>query len=133
MKVLPLLPPAAPEERGLATATVARIEDGVVHVAIGDAARVVARIAMSTAPTLGSAVLVLRDGDAPPVIVSAILDRIPDAPTVVEIDAPQHLVLRCGQASIELFADGTIQIHGERIDSEAEGIQRIKGAQVRIN
>lgn len=135
MKVLPLLPPTAPLERGLATATVARIDDGIVQVAIGDAPPVVARLALASAPALapGSAVVVLLDGDAPPVIVSTIVDRIPDAPTVVEIDAPQHLVLRCGQASIELFADGTIQIHGERIDSQAEGIQRIKGAQVRIN
>ena len=135
MKVLPLLAPAAPVERVLATATVAHIDDGIVHVAIGDADAVVARLALppgAPPPALcaGTSVVVLLEGDAPPVIVSAIVDRLP---TVVEIDAPQHLVLRCGNASIELFADGTIQIHGERIDSEAEGIQRIKGAQVRIN
>jgi hypothetical protein len=138
MKVLPLLAPAAPVERVLATATVAHVDDGIVHVTIGDADAVVARLALppgASPPALsaGTSVVVLLEGDAAPVIVSAIVDRLPTGPAVVEIDAPQHLVLRCGNASIELFADGTIQIHGERIDSEAEGIQRIKGAQVRIN
>jgi hypothetical protein len=72
----------------------------------------------------GTAVVVLlepdRDGD--PVIVSSILDRLSD-----------RLTLRCGEASIELHADGRIEIRGTYIDSESEGIQRIKGAQVRIN
>ena len=110
----------------LATATVARVDDdGAVFIRFDEGPGQRARIA-APVPNLdvGAAVVVLlepdRDGD--PVIVSSILDRVPD-----------RVTLQCGEASIELHADGRIEIRGTHIDSESEGIQRIKGAQVRIN
>lgn len=55
------------------------------------------------------------------------------APAHLEFEARESIVLRCGEASIELRRDGAIVIRGGYIETEAEGIQRIKGAQVRIN
>jgi hypothetical protein len=143
MKILPMISAhvRAPVGGSLASANVDRVEDdGTVHVAIGDAPAVPARLAaMPGVPlgalTPGTQVLVLLepDRDEAPVIVSTIVARIPEPPVVLELHAQQQLVLRCGDASISIGADGTIEIRGERIDSEAEGIQRIKGAQVRIN
>lgn len=138
----------APALGSLATATVTHIDEGgVVHVAFGTGEPTPVRIAIGAgAPTLapGTEVVVLVEPDRPdpPVIVSTIAARIQPAlePVVeppidkqVEVVAQDSLVLRCGEASIELRADGTIELYGTRIDSHAEGIQRIKGAQVRIN
>lgn len=141
MKVLPLIVAHdRSEPRGsLASARVDAVDDdGVVHVVVGGGAAVPARIAAGpelplTALVPGAEVLVLLEPGGSPVVVSTILARLPAPPPVLELQAAQQLILRCGDASISIAADGTIEIRGERIDSEAEGIQRIKGAQVRIN
>ena len=49
------------------------------------------------------------------------------------VEAGEELVLRCGQGSITLHADGTIAVRGTRLLSRASGTNRIKGAAVRIN
>ena len=93
MKVLPMVPAvAAPVERSLATAVIERIEDGVVRVIVGDGPAIVARLALppgAAAPEVGSEVVVLLENDASPVIVSAILSRLPMPevlpPKVVEL------------------------------------------------
>lgn len=143
MNVLPLhtahARAQASEAGQLASARIESVDDeGVVRITVGDGPAVVARIASGPElplPALvpGAEVLVLVEPEQAPVIVSAILARLPAAPQVLELQAQQQLILRCGDASISIAADGTIEIRGERIDSEAEGIQRIKGAQVRIN
>jgi hypothetical protein len=145
MKILPTVPTGArgASARTLATATIDHIDDGgVVHVAMdGDVIEAQIAVPLGTAaPVLGAGtkvvVLVEPDGHDAPVIVSTVLTRLPDPdvpPPVIEIAGQSSVILRCGEASISLHADGTIEIHGERIDSHAEGIQRIKGAQVRIN
>ena len=56
-----------------------------------------------------------------------------EVPNTLELEARDHLVLRCGEASVELFADGRIIIRGGYVETYAEGTNRIKGAQVRIN
>lgn len=137
MKILPMVAAQARASGQLASAVIERIDDdGLVHVTLGDAPSVPARIAVppGAASTWqpGTPVLVLLEDDAAPIIVSAILDRIAPPP-VVELAAEQQLVLRVGDTTLTISADGTIAMHGERIDSEAEGIHRIKGAQVRIN
>lgn len=143
--------PASPDVRAPAggtfvSASVDHVDaDGVLYIALAPGVVVPARVAIATAPIAalspGVAVLVLvePDRELPPVVVSTIAERVvssaspePIAP-VVDIAAGTSLTLRCGDASIELHADGTIVLHGERIDSTAEGIHRIKGAQVRIN
>jgi hypothetical protein len=49
------------------------------------------------------------------------------------VEAGQEMVLRCGQGSITLYADGTIAVRGTRLLSRATGTNRIKGAAVRLN
>jgi uncharacterized protein involved in type VI secretion and phage assembly len=51
----------------------------------------------------------------------------------VSLDAKQELVLRCGEASVTLRADGRIVIKGMEIVSRARGTHKVKGASVLIN
>jgi hypothetical protein len=142
MNVLPLIPAHARAQPGtLASARIDAVDDeGLVHVTLGDGPTLPARIAASpdlplSALVVGADVLVLVEPgrEEHPIIVSTILSRLPRVPAVLELAAEQQVVLRCGDASISIDANGHIELRGERIDSEAEGIQRIKGAQVRIN
>lgn len=52
---------------------------------------------------------------------------------VVVLEAQQEVELRCGEASISLTRDGRVTIRGKAILSDAQEMQRIRGAQVRIN
>jgi hypothetical protein len=134
-KVLPMARAREEAIGQLASAVVDRIdEDGTVFVAISDAPPERARIAAAPGLALvaGTAVLVLIEREGP-VIVSTILSRLAEPPPTIELQAQEQIVLRVGDATISIDAQGTVAIRGERIDSEAEGIQRIKGAQVRIN
>lgn len=49
------------------------------------------------------------------------------------IDAADELVLRCGQASITLRRNGRVLINGTHVETQAEGVNRIKGGSVQIN
>ena len=89
-------------------------------------------------------VLVFEAGDpARPLIVGFVeepkAERI-GTPRYVKVDgrhlvleAEHELELRCGSASILLRSDGRIEIKGENLLSHARGLQRIRGAAVRIN
>lgn len=55
------------------------------------------------------------------------------APPAQVIEAEAQLVLRCGPASITLFADGRVEIRGVQILSRAEGAQRLQGASIQLN
>ena len=76
-------------------------------------------------------------------LVDAILEDLPTAnqvevtvdgkPRVIELDAEQELILRCGQASITLRRDGKILIRGVYVETRASGTNRIKGGSVQIN
>lgn len=124
---------------GLLVATVARIDaDGCVWVEIDGAAPRQADIAVpwgalgDNVPAPRQRVLVLHQ---PPdlVLVAAIHPRAPEPPARIQLEATERLSLRCGEASVDLTADGWVELRGEEIDSHAEGVQRIRGAQVRIN
>jgi hypothetical protein len=67
---------------------------------------------------------------------------MPDRSQLVELNvdgrqlrftATDQLVLQCGQGSITVTSDGSIEIKGTRIVSRASGIHKIRGAAVRIN
>lgn len=150
MKPLPTVPASsdarAPAGGSFVSATIDHVDaEGVVHIALAPEVVVPARVATASAPVaslqpgVGVLVLIEPDRELPPVVVSTIVERVGGPATleltagVIDIAAGTALTLRCGEASIELRADGTIVLHGERIDSNAEGIHRIKGAQVRIN
>ncbi|ALN58678.1 hypothetical protein GLE_3332 [Lysobacter enzymogenes] len=51
----------------------------------------------------------------------------------VEICAGQEVVVRCGEASVTLTADGKILLRGAYISSHAKGTNRLKGGSVRMN
>lgn len=105
-----------------------------------------ARSAMAGAPGdglpwIGRAVLVaLEDGDPDlPVIVGVVSDTLPGTTTLaldadrVALEGREELVLRCGEASLTLRADGQVLVKGQRITSRAEETHKIRGATVQIN
>ena len=52
---------------------------------------------------------------------------------VLTLMATKQLVLRCGQASIVLQEDGTIEIRGSDVTSRASGQNAVRGASVSLN
>lgn len=65
--------------------------------------------------------------DTPPVVEAEVDGKR------VRIVAQEEIVLECGSASITLRRNGRIVIRGTYIETCAEGTNRIKGGQVRIN
>ena len=51
----------------------------------------------------------------------------------VMIEATESLTLKCGEASIDLRADGKVMVRGEDVLLRAKGTQRIRGGTVSIN
>ena len=51
----------------------------------------------------------------------------------VVIEGQDEVVLRCGKASITLTHDGTVELRGVQVVSDAEERQRIRGRTVQIN
>lgn len=49
------------------------------------------------------------------------------------LEGQQEVVLRCGQGSITLRADGSIVVKGTRLLSRASEVNKIRGATVQIN
>lgn len=49
------------------------------------------------------------------------------------IIAEHRLVLRCGEASITLQSDGTVQIQGRNVLTEASATNRLRGASIHLN
>ncbi|HLT36222.1 MAG TPA: DUF6484 domain-containing protein [Enhygromyxa sp.] len=88
--------------------------------------------------------------DAPVIMSLASMADLPAAPAPVEaevraevvvdgeasvhvVEAREELLLRCGDATISLRADGTIKILGRDVTSWARRRQRIRGGSVAIN
>lgn len=94
-----------------------------------------------------SVVLVFEQGDLVRPIVMGVLRGqtawpLPEQPGAVELDADgermvvtahTQLVLRCGQSSLTLRSDGRIELKGETVLSEAQGVHRIRGGSVQLN
>lgn len=86
-----------------------------------------------------SVLLMLERGDAAlPVIVGRVADTLPQ-PAVdlraeeLNFEGREQVVLRCGEASITLRADGQVLIKGSRLLSRASESNKIRGATVLIN
>ena len=92
--------------------------------------------------------VVFEDGDASRPIVLNVLQ--PAAPLLREVqvtlpeeakldasrvllEGKDEIVLSCGAASITLRRNGRVIIRGVQIESHAAGLQRIKGAAVKVN
>jgi Domain of unknown function (DUF6484) len=115
-----------------------------------DGRRECARVAMAEPVLdngLGQAVLLLLvQGDPQqPVIVGLLRDTLPHpAPPALDrslevdgrriaLQGHEEVVLRCGEASITLRADGQVLIKGTHITSRAAQAHKIRGATVHIN
>lgn len=68
-------------------------------------------------------------------LADASTDIAPPDDMVDEIlfEAKRKITLRCGKASITLHRTGKITLHGEYILSDADGVNRLSGAQIIIN
>jgi hypothetical protein len=51
----------------------------------------------------------------------------------VVIEGQDEVVLRCGEASITLRRDGKVLVRGAYVETQAKGVNRIKGGAVKIN
>ena len=71
--------------------------------------------------------------NCPGIIIGRIVDPQKPVPDVLVIKAGRELTLKCGEASIQLFADGTIRIDGKDVESRASRVNRIKGNSVTLN
>lgn len=121
----------------LLPASIDRIDaDGAVWVSSGGCAperALVAELACAAEPLVaGTRVLLVCGPGEPPTIVSAVHDRIA-TPRRIVLEAAEQIVLRCGGAELELEGDGSVRIRGGYVETDAEGVCRIVGAQVRIN
>lgn len=72
--------------------------------------------------------------------VSGQLDKSADGDVDVYVDkqrvvleGQEQVVLRCGEASIELHRNGKLVIRGVHVVTHAEGVNRIRGGSVQIN
>lgn len=66
--------------------------------------------------------------NAPATSVDLVVDR-----ERIVLSARQEVVLRCGQGSITLTADGKVTVRGADVVSTANRTNRIRGGAVRIN
>ena len=88
-------------------------------------------------------VLVVFMDDEPhlPVIVGILRDRIEmNAPEqgrpkerFVNVEATEGIRLRSGESSLELHADGRVELRGVEVVSIADGTNRLMGARVAVN
>lgn len=87
---------------------------------------------------------VLERGDRVIVAVIAGTDRpivlgrigryaLPQPQTHLTLEATESLTLKCGQAQVDLRADGKVMIKGEDVLLRAKGTQRIRAGTVAIN
>ena len=90
-----------------------------------------------------------RNNAEHPIIVGVLLDRPVQEPVVeaapkkiddVRVDggrltfeAKKEILLRCGEGSILMRADGKVIIKGIDITTRARGLNKVKGAAVKIN
>jgi len=49
------------------------------------------------------------------------------------LEGKREVVLKCGEASITLRSDGKVLLRGAYVETYAKGVNRIKGASVKIN
>ncbi len=65
--------------------------------------------------------------------VQSNLDLLKDTSSNINISAENEISFRCGKASINLKADGTVAIRGSNVISRASHTNRIRGGNVQIN
>lgn len=51
----------------------------------------------------------------------------------VVLEAKDEIVLRCGKAVIEMRSDGRVVVRGTHVETDSDGLNRIKGSMVLVN
>ena len=99
----------------------------------GHAVRVLSTVAyadLRRAVTENLPVLVTGE---PPIVLGVVHGQATVPPDRLVLEAARELVRRCGAGAIRIAADGNVRIEGTDIRSRARRLQRITGAQVKIN
>lgn len=122
---------------------VALVPDGQLHVRFGDGRECLCDWLEASGPLVpalapGDRVLVLPPArDMTGVVLGRIgryrTPEVMDAQAHVTIEAAESLTLKCGEASIDLRADGKVMVRGEDVLLRAKGTQRIRAGTVSIN
>ena len=83
--------------------------------------------------TTGDAVMVCGVSDQNSGVILGRIGVSGSGPDELVIEAGRTLVLKCGDGSITIRADGKILIKGKDLVSHAQRVNRIKGGSVAIN
>ena len=137
------LTPMAIGQVQMKTGTITVLQPGELIATLEDGRAVRCDVLISAAGvsldlTQGDKVLVAATHDSPAGLRGIVLGRV--APygeqrmaSKVVVSATQGVELKCGEASIDLRADGQVMIRGEDVLLRAKGTQRIRAAKVAIN
>lgn len=154
--VVPLRPLPEPAPAPRVGRVVGVAEDGTPRVECEGGGPVPARLFATVDPvtlTEGAEVLLFFDRSDPrrPIIAGVLAPQVPSGPRSAEsahadlpdfvnvdgrrvsIEGKEEIVLRCGAASITLRKNGKVVIVGTFVESRSAGVQRIKGATVKVN
>lgn len=84
---------------------------------------------------IGDTVLVMPASvDAAAVVLGRVgRYRAPEVQAKLTLEASESLTLKCGEASVDLRADGKVMVRGEDVLLRAKGTQRIRAGTVSIN
>jgi hypothetical protein len=86
-------------------------------------------------PQPGDRLLVLLHSSSDLAVVLGRVGRYmqPETPAHMTLTATETLTLKCGEASVNLRADGQVMVKGEDVLLRAKGTQRIRAGNVAIN
>lgn len=115
------------------------VDEGLLQVEVGLGTTCYCEVLQTGAPLAlepGDHVLLLVPADS--VGLGIVLGRVgryarPQPPRVLTLEAVETLSLKCGEASIDLRADGRVMVRGEDVLLRAKGTQRIRAGTVSIN
>lgn len=111
-------------------------EAGLARVALADGSAVPARSLVALHPLdVGREVALGRAGEEALILglVQPALRAVAADGAATVIEAREKLELRCGPASVTLFADGRVELRGTQLLSRAEGANRVQGGAVLLN
>ena len=128
---------------GATIGTMCAIAAGRPVIEIGDAALEARSIVPVTPSDVGRDVLVLFERNDPrrPIVIGFVLDAPATSQTRdvtidgdrLHIDGRKEITLACGEGSIVMRNDGTVIVKGINVTTRARGINKVKGAAVKIN
>jgi hypothetical protein len=134
------LQPAAPAALPLRARLLTIQDDGVLLVQLADGSECAcdwleSATTAALALAVGDAVLVMPESAGAPAVVLGRIGRYraPVTEAHVTLEATESLTLKCGEASVDLRADGKVMVRGEDVLLRAKGTQRIRAGTVSIN